>query len=248
MMDTSAPITMGMNKELYNALVLYLTSLKYVPYYDEKQRKAIRCQAVNYEVINGELFKRATKAYPRRWVVATDKVMSILKENHDHWMAGHQGVQRTFDRIKMKYYWPGYYNTVREYVQACQICQSFGPKLPPAPLYSMSIPQRGPFEIMMIDYISLPLSNKGFNAALVGIDMYSGWVEVKPTPNQTASTTGVFLYEWICRLGMPARILSDNGPHFNAQELKAFMLHAYGLEITMGAAYHPQMRYLQIIK
>ena len=42
---------------------------------------------------------------------------------HDSKLSGHQGIERTQDRIKPCFYWPGRDTDVRRYYKLCGICQ-----------------------------------------------------------------------------------------------------------------------------
>lgn len=120
-------------------------------------------------------------------------------------------------------------------------CQSFGPKNPPTPLsLNPKLDREGPFSHVSMDYIYLPLTSSGYNAALVMIDKFTGWIECKPTSTQSADFTCISLYEWICQYGKMVQIHCDNGAHFNAEEVKVLMMSSYGIQLRFGVPYHPQ--------
>ena len=39
-------------------------------------------------------------------------------------MSGHFGVEKTLQRLKERFYWPGHYNDVRAHCQSCPSCAS----------------------------------------------------------------------------------------------------------------------------
>jgi len=47
----------------------------------------------------------------------------ILLSLHDSLMAGHQGIERTYQLIRFRYFWPGMYNHIKTYVKTCIACQ-----------------------------------------------------------------------------------------------------------------------------
>ena len=65
----------------------------------------------------------------------------VVKQYHDD--NGHMGVQKTFDTLRQKYYWPNLFRELYEYVSACVPCQTRStqvtrpllqkPELPPYP-------------------------------------------------------------------------------------------------------------------
>lgn len=46
-----------------------------------------------------------------------------IGEAHDTTKSGHLGVDKTFQRLSLPYYWPGMFNEVAKYVRACKIGQ-----------------------------------------------------------------------------------------------------------------------------
>ena len=46
----------------------------------------------------------------------------VVKQYHD--MNGHMGVQKTFDSIRQKYYWPNLFKELNDFVTACVVCQT----------------------------------------------------------------------------------------------------------------------------
>jgi hypothetical protein len=46
----------------------------------------------------------------------------ILKESHGGTMSGHFGEEKTLERVKQKFYWPGYFNDVRHWCRTCASC------------------------------------------------------------------------------------------------------------------------------
>lgn len=41
----------------------------------------------------------------RQGITDPKEIERILRDNHDHVLAGHQGVVKTYDKIKKQYYW-----------------------------------------------------------------------------------------------------------------------------------------------
>lgn len=212
----------GMGDELYRAFVGYITEWRYPEKFTERQRRGIHYESRKYQVENGILYKRPTRDYTtRRKVAKPADILRVLQENHDHIFAGHQGINNTFKKVSEKYYWPGYYETVRVYVQTCKICRRISPKAPGIPLQPVEQNLQGAFAKIGIDFIYTPRTEQGHSAALlVIIDYLTSWVHAEPVYSQSAATTCVSLFKWICQYGCPRQIIADNGPHFSALELK----------------------------
>ena len=49
-------------------------------------------------------------------ITSKGKQRKMLKEKHECPVGGHQGVQRTYDRLKLYVTWPGMFQDVEDYV------------------------------------------------------------------------------------------------------------------------------------
>jgi hypothetical protein len=56
-------------------------------------------------------------------IASKEKQKKILKEMHECPIGGHQGVQRTFQKLKLYVTWPGMFHDVEEYITNCRVCQ-----------------------------------------------------------------------------------------------------------------------------
>ena len=56
-------------------------------------------------------------------ITSKEKQQKILKEMHECPIGGHQGIQRTYDRLKLYVTWPGMFHDVEDYITRCKICQ-----------------------------------------------------------------------------------------------------------------------------
>jgi len=56
-------------------------------------------------------------------IASKEKQQKILKEMHECPIGGHQGVQRTYERLKLYVTWPGMFRDVENYIKNCEICQ-----------------------------------------------------------------------------------------------------------------------------
>ena len=58
----------------------------------------------------------------KQWVVPIGMRADVLVNNHDSQTDGaHQGKDSTLYAIKHKYYWPGMYMDIEDYVKKCQM-------------------------------------------------------------------------------------------------------------------------------
>jgi hypothetical protein len=56
-------------------------------------------------------------------IASKEKQNKILKEMHECPIGGHQGIQRTYERLKLYVTWPGMFQDVENYIKKCEICQ-----------------------------------------------------------------------------------------------------------------------------
>jgi len=107
---------------------------------------------------------------------------------------------------------------VQRYVSTCDRCQlgKVRPNLNKAPL--QPIVTESPRSVWAIDVLGpLPLTRNGNQYLVVMCDLFSKWVEAAATPDQTAVTiVDILLKHVILRHGVPEKILSDQGPCFEA--------------------------------
>jgi len=53
-----------------------------------------------------------------------EDIMSVLKQFHDSPLGGHQGISKTFHRIRRQYKWTGMLKQIKDYVKSCSKCQA----------------------------------------------------------------------------------------------------------------------------
>ena len=54
-------------------------------------------------------------------ITSKGKQRKMLKEKHECPVGGHQGVQRTYDRLKLYVTWPGMFQDVEDYTRSCEV-------------------------------------------------------------------------------------------------------------------------------
>ena len=82
----------------------------------------------------------ATQIGSHTWRIVIPKCLrkQVLREFHDD--IGHQGFQRTMEKIKQKFYWPFCYRDVETYLRSCIICQKASKHMPrPSTLNSLPV-------------------------------------------------------------------------------------------------------------
>ena len=94
--------------------------------------------------------------------------------NQLHNQAGHLGIHKTTEKIKERFYWPGYEQDIENWVRAYQLCQKRNPPQPTPQAPMGTISTRYPFEKISWDIMGpLPISSKGHKYILVITDLFS---------------------------------------------------------------------------
>ena len=70
----------------------------------------------------GILWRKGEKGKSARRVVPKKFREQIMKLCHDHPLDGHQGIERTVEKVKSRYYWRGISKDVSAYVKGCMEC------------------------------------------------------------------------------------------------------------------------------
>ena len=129
-------------------------------------------------------------------------------------------------------WWPGVSSEIEKFVQACTVCQKTTTHNR-KPLISTPLPSH-PWQRIVLDLFEL----KG-SAYLLAVDYYSRFVEVEKLSSTTSSSVITKLKSIFARFGIPAEVISDNGPQFNSQDMKEFS-EIYGFRHTTTSPHYSQ--------
>ena len=209
-----------------------------------KQPKRLRSIAENcFLSAEGVLMKKLQLSGREREVLWPPRKMRqpIIDAAHFTIEAVHGGRDRTINRIKLAYWWPGISVDVDNTIKNCETCQLSKSKPPaPLPLQSMPIP-RGPNNRVHIDLMGpLKTSENGNKYIMVMTDAFTKWVELAAITDKTATTIGQQFFEkWICRFAAPLCIITDQGKEFNNKILKE-ICDLWNIDKRRTSPFHPQ--------
>ena len=146
----------------------------------------------------------------------------VLRLAHDIPFAGHLGVTKTKDRIMQRYYWPGIFSDIAKYCRTCQVCQKSGSRhTPRARLIPMPIVQRL-FQRIAMDIVGpLPKTSRGNRYILVICNYATRYPEAVALPRVIGPTVVKELIQLFAQVGIPEKILMDQGPNFMLNLLEA---------------------------
>ncbi|GFS98762.1 hypothetical protein TNCV_753791 [Trichonephila clavipes] len=139
-----------------------------------------------------------------------------------------------------KYVWSDIKKQVREWAKACIRCQKCKvSRHTKSKLGEFEQPDER-FSVVHIDLIGKLPPSEGMQYCLTCIDRFSCWMEAIPIPEITAEIVGRAFYEkWICRFGVPAKLVTDQGRQFEA-ELFRSIAAICGAKVAHTTSYHPQ--------
>jgi hypothetical protein len=171
---------------------------------------------------------------------------TVLNNCHDHVLAAHFGFQRTYNRIRQRYFWKCMYRDVDNWVRSCISCaqrKTHRHKVL-APLVTMKVP--GAFERVSVDTLGpLPTTTSGNRYVLCFSDNCTRWPMLVPLKVTDASTIARALFDYvICEHGCPQTLLSDRGQNF----LSKIVLEVCRIMRTHKlntSSYHPQCNAIQ---
>jgi len=191
---------------------------------------------------DGLLYK-GDKLIEAKLVVPEMLIRPIVQMHHDTVFAGHQGIKRTRDLLKLHYYWPNMNRDVENYVKQCESCSKFKVgKNPTAPLGEL--PETSYlFELTSLDICEPYLETKRGNRYLLTfIDHFSQYPEAIPLARQDAPTVArALVTEIFSRLGCPRTIASDRGTNFMS-ELFQEMCKLMQVKRINLTSFNPQMQ------
>jgi hypothetical protein len=229
-----------MDLETYQQLYQYLSTGDVPEKWTNKQITTFKKQATHYLIQNNLLFRRNNKnpMEPLK-VIKTTELENILHNLHSNILTGHFGIEATYNRARIRYYWPNLYKTIAEYIKSCDTCQRQGAPTPHEELHPIRVGE--PFDRVGIDIVGpLSITSKGNRYIVVATEYLTKWPEARAIEDTKATTIAKFIYEEIiCRHGCPKVLLSDQGTPF-CNELVDSLCKLMTIRHRLSSAYHPQ--------
>jgi hypothetical protein len=156
--------------------------------------------------------------------------------------AGHEGVQKTLQRLRASFYMPNAVRLVKDYVKSCTICQrNKSEHLHPAGLLQpLEVPSAVWADIAM-DFIEGFPRVGGKSVVLTVVDRFSKYAHFIPLGHPyTAISVAQAFFDSIVRLhGFPCSIVSDRDPVFTSTFWTELFKFA-GVTLRLSTAFHPQ--------
>ena len=200
--------------------------------------KAGRLKRVSKQLrIEGDILTKSGRP-----VIPTSMYKCVIGEFHRVGdIKSHFGVEKTYDVLKTRFYWPNMFETVRNQLAGCQLCQQCkaNPKEPKAPLVPLITPSR-PMDFISIDIAYMEPDDEGFRYVLLIGCVFSKFIDAVPLRTQTGDDIVEAVGKrWIHFHGTPRYILSDKGSNVDGNTFNE-VCSSLQIEKRRTSGYHAQ--------
>jgi Integrase zinc binding domain/Integrase core domain len=180
--------------------------------------------------------------YPRTALLLPRKYQKeALCEANNSIFGGHNATLKTYIKITMSYYWPGFYQDIKTQVQTCLTCQQRKQSLTkPTPLSPLPIPECPNWRIHADLFGPMLTADSHKKFVLCITDAFTKYAVVTSIQNKNAETVAdVIFKEWFCKFGIWVQIHTDAGKEF-MNKLSAKMMELMNVAHTKMSPAHPQ--------
>jgi len=203
----------------------------------DNDRKRAKHRAEGYFIDEGKLWRLGgatpTRAVPRREYVSKAEAIKLSKAEHGKLHMGRDLIRtQLLDRI----YSPMLDASITSAILSCGRCKNFGSMH----LHALLAPitRRRPFELLVGDYLSMPVGKGGFWKIGLFADVYSQRLFAFKSKAAAGKNT-VDSLRWISQMfTAPETFMVDGGKHFNCAEVRDYC-ESIGSKLHIVAAYSP---------
>ena len=160
--------------------------------------------------------------------------------HHDIPLSGHSAFDRTYNRIKDRYYFKNMKQRVQEYCKSCIDCQQR--RLPHGFKYGLMVVPKGKVicEKWFCDSIGpFPWSEDGNRHILIAMESYTRWTVTQAVSDITAETIHKFVTRIVTTFGCFRYLVTDNARAFHSDLLKR-LSSSLGYKHYFITPYHAQ--------
>ena len=152
-----------------------------------------------------------------------------------HEELGHKGIEETYRRVAMRFWWPGLKKKVKMWVNSCEACHKRSSLTPKEEGHATG--ENTFFGRISMDAVHI--KEGPYKYLVVARDDLSGWVEAGALSSLKASRTADFLKsEWIFRYGAIQMVTVDGGSEFKDELSEA--VKECGAKLRVVTPYYPQ--------
>ncbi|RDX61813.1 Tf2-8, partial [Mucuna pruriens] len=201
----------------------------------------IRKEASKYMLIEQRLYRRGFSS-PLLKCVDSEEAEYIIKEVHEGVCGTHIRGRALAGKIaRAGYYWPTLKTDCLDYVRRCDTCQRFADSHQASAEQMYIVTSPWPFHKWGIDILGpFPLTPGQLKFLMVAVDYFTKWVEAEPMATITAERVKRFMWKKIiCRFGLLAEIVLDNGTRFASSTTAKFCQELH-IRQSFTSVEHPQ--------
>ncbi|RDX93255.1 Retrovirus-related Pol polyprotein, partial [Mucuna pruriens] len=205
-------------KPWYHDIREYLKNGIYPPEATENDKRSLKRLATSFFLSGVILYKRSIDSTLLRCVddsEAREKMEEVHGGAFDTHANGHALARKI---LRVGYYWSKMESNYCQHVKRCMKCQMYVDNIHMAPSALHNLTSPWPFSMWGLDMIGPiePKASNGHRFILVAIDYFTKWVEATSYANIIKSMVIKFIKrDIICRYGLLARIITDNGTNLN---------------------------------
>lgn len=172
-----------------------------------------------FEILCKELFNNSFKLYISNLycpdIISPNAQKDIVAEYHEK---THNGINETYNSLKLEYYWPNMKQTIIEIINPCELClQSKYDRHPYKLKFSGPLLAKRPFEVLHID--SFSFQNSKF---LTIVDLFSRYGQAYWMKDGTSVSVLNKLRHYFTHHNIPQKIVCDEGREFQNHTVKEF--------------------------
>jgi hypothetical protein len=159
-----------MDKQLYDDLIHYLTTLTYPDGHNEQRKTHLKRISTQYLIKNTHLYRQTKDGLCR--VIQREQVETLLFNLHKDMTGAHLDVEAVYNKLHERYFWPNMYEDVKEYIKNCDVCQKRGPVNRKEMLIPIKV--KAPFHRVGIDIKGpLPITTNNNRYIIVAMDYFT---------------------------------------------------------------------------
>lgn len=204
-------------------------------------------------IIEDKWEKRIQDCGPQFWdkgrlEVPEELQTELIKEKHAAIAHGHQGVEKTLERISRNYYFPGMRRKVEAILKDCLQCGlNKSSRHRPYGLLQPLTPPAGPWQSITMDFIvKLPESTEPgtgriCDSVLVVVCRLTKYAYFLPLKESITAEDLAYeiLRSIVSRHGMPKEIISDRDKLFTSKFWNS-LISRLGCKLKLSTSFHPQ--------
>jgi hypothetical protein len=163
-------------------------------------------------------------------------------------MHGHQGIEKTLERLTRNYFFPGMRKTVERIVTECEDCarNKASRHLPYGQLKNPDVPKRA-WDSITIDFITKlpksiePMTGIQYDSILVIVDRLTKFAYFLPHKEECTAEDFAYIFQRtvLSNHQMPAEIISDRDKIFTSRFWRT-LTALLGTNHKLSTSYHPQ--------